>query len=239
MRNIRIVSEQPPVYGRRLPRRARRTVPLLVKGAALDADEFMRRYEAMPEECKAELIDGVVYIMASPVSYDDHGTPSMKMHTWLGIYELHTKGVEACSESTARLGPKNVPQPDMLLRILPEYGGSSFVQGHYLYGAPELVVEVSASTSLIDSGRKREAYRRAGVKEYINWLTEAGVINWWHLKDNKYELLQPDEDGIVRSRVFPGLWLDVQAALSGNKAGVMRVLRRGLKSPEHRAFLKK
>ena len=41
-------------------------IPRLHNGDTLDADEFMRRYEAMPDVKKAELIEGVVYIMSSP-----------------------------------------------------------------------------------------------------------------------------------------------------------------------------
>jgi hypothetical protein len=50
-----------------------------------------------------------------------------------------------------------------------------------------------------------------GVREYIVWQVYDGRIDWFVLEDERYVLLQPGEDGVARSRVFPGLWLDVEA----------------------------
>src|SRR5437762_7156805 len=92
---------------------ARRRLPLLQNGDHLSAAEFLRRYEAMPEVKKAELINGIVY-MASPVRHDQHGKPDNLVQTWLGNYSIATPGVESASNSTTRLAPDDVPQPDGL-----------------------------------------------------------------------------------------------------------------------------
>lgn len=55
--------------------------------------------------------------------------------------------------------------------------------------------------------------------------------------DGEYQLLSPDPDGIIRSRVFPGLWLALEALLSNQMARVLEVLQEGLQSPEHEAFV--
>src|SRR5436190_19220762 len=63
--------------------RRKQFAELLENGAHLSASEFLRRYEAMPEVKKAELINGIVY-MGSPVRYDQHGKPDNLLQTWLG-----------------------------------------------------------------------------------------------------------------------------------------------------------
>jgi Uma2 family endonuclease len=216
------------------------TIPQLVNGDALEADEFLRRYEAMPDVKKAELIDGVVYIMASPVSLLKHGEPDSVMQTWAGTYSIETPGVHSATNTTTRLAPRIIPQPDGSLRYSVSRGGSSCVGADgYLVGPPELVFEVSASSSSIDVNKKLHDYLKAGVQEYIAWLTEESVLKWWYLKDGQYLLLPEDKDGILRSRVFPGLWLDSKALLKGDTKRVMSVLRKGLKSKEHAAFAKR
>src|ERR1051326_8597374 len=125
--------------------RRKRFQELLENGAHLSAAEFLRRYEAMPEIKKAELINGIVY-MGSPVRHDQHGKPDSLLQGWLCTYAIATPGVESGTNSTTRLGPDDVPQPDGLLRILPEAGGQARVDTKgYLQGAPELVAEVAAS----------------------------------------------------------------------------------------------
>jgi len=47
----------------------------------------------------------------------------------------------------------------------------------------------------------------------------------------------PDEDGIIRSQVFPGLWLAVNDLLTSNMVRVLEVLQAGVRSPEHQAFV--
>lgn len=49
-------------------------IPVLCAGDALTRDEFERRYAAMPDVKKAELIEGIVY-MDSPVRHTVHGQP--------------------------------------------------------------------------------------------------------------------------------------------------------------------
>src|SRR5947199_948429 len=60
---------------------AHHRVPPLQNGDHLRAREFLRRYEAMPEVKKAELINGIVY-MGSPVRIDQHGEPDALIQTW-------------------------------------------------------------------------------------------------------------------------------------------------------------
>ena len=216
---------------------ARRRLPPLQNGDHLSAREFLRRYEAMPEVKKAELIDGIVY-MGSRVRVDQHGEPDALIQTWLGTYNVATPAVKHATNSTTRLGPDDVPQPDGLLRIAAEYGGQSRVDAKgYLDGAPELVVEVAASSVSLDVREKLASYRRAVVREYIVRRTEDEAVDWWALEEDEFRPLPAEADGTLRSRVFPGLWLEVRALLAGDGPRVMAKLQEGLQSGEHAAFI--
>lgn len=213
-------------------------IPELKVGDRLTADEFLRRYEAMPEFKKAELFRGVVY-MAPPVTTDYHADPDSSIQGIFYCYAAATPGVKSSTNPTIRFDAKNTPQPDVTLRFLPERGGKSTIdEKGYLVGPPELVAEISASSADIDTGIKFEEYERAKVPEYLVWLTKKSTIQLWELADGKYKLIPPDKDGILRSRIFPGLWLDVKSLLAGDAAGVMAVLQKGLSSDAHAAFVK-
>jgi Uma2 family endonuclease len=214
-----------------------RPIPPLESGDRLTRAEFERRYEAMPNQKKAELIEGVVYI-ASPVRVDHHGHPHAVLVGWLVTYQAATPGTEVGDNSTVRLDVDNEPQPDAFLRLLPERGGQSRTsEDGYVEGAPELIAEVAASSASIDLHGKMNAYRRNGVREYLVWRVLEGEVDWFVWREGRYERLEPDPAGLYQSEVFPGLWLDVPALLRGDLAGVFRGVQQGLDSPEHRAFV--
>jgi Uma2 family endonuclease len=209
------------------------SVPPLESGDRLTRFEFERRYAATPEKFKAELIEGVVYV-ASPVRVF-HGTPHAALVTWLGVYWTATPGVSAANNTTTRLDMDNEPQPDALLRI--EIGGTSTIsEDGYIEGAPELVAEIATSSAAIDLGAKQNAYRRNGVQEYLVWQTFENRFSWFRLQAGEFVLIEPDGDGIIRSSVFPGLWLAVPALLEGRMIEVLNTLQTGLVTAEHQAF---
>ena len=93
------------------------------------------------------------------------------------------------------MGSKDVPQPDVFLRILPEYGGQSYVEGNRATGAPELIVEISGSSLSRDLGVKLDLYRRAGVREYLTVLLETRQVTWWQLSRGRYRESPPTTIG--------------------------------------------
>ncbi len=213
------------------------SIRALENGAHLSASEFLRRYQAMPEVKKAELINGIVY-MGSPVRTSQHAEPDNLIQTWLGVYSIATPGVKAATNATIRVGPDDVPQPDGLLRVAPEAAGQTRLDPKgYLVGPPELVAEVAASSASLDGREKLASYRRAGVREYLVWRTEDQAVDWWVLQDDEYRPLEPRADGVLCSRVFPGLWLDTRALLGGNSTQVLACLQAGLATAEHAAFV--
>src|SRR5947209_14776487 len=92
-----------------------KSLPPLSQGQRLSRAEFERRYDAMPELKKAELIGGVVS-MPSPVKRA-HGKPHFDAITWLGTYRSFTPGVEGGDNASLCLDLENMPQPDVFLRI--------------------------------------------------------------------------------------------------------------------------
>ena len=213
------------------------TQPVLREGDRLDSAEFLRRWDAMPDLKHAELIDGVVYCMASPV-FMSHGNAQRDMVIWLSHYMDATPGCDAGLETTWVMGEAAVPQPDVHMRILPEYGGQSSESGGYGKGAPELIVEISGSTVSRDLGVKLELYRSVGVREYITVLLDPRQVIWRQLVRGRYREIAPGEDGLLRSIAFPGLWLDA-GALWSKKKSIRKAVERGVKSPEHAAFVKR
>ncbi len=211
--------------------------PLLEAGDRLSRDEFERRYERMPHVKKAELIEGTVY-MPSPVRFCSHAQPHGQLAIWLGEYAAETPGVGFAADSTVRLDLDNEPQPDLVLFKLPARGGQARVSADdYLEGAPELAVEVVASSRSYDLHQKKGAYRRNGVREYVAWITGEHRLVWWELREGEYQEIAAAADGLLKSGVFPGLWLDAGALLRSDMKAVLAALRRGLDSPERRAFL--
>lgn len=212
-------------------------IPPLENGDRLSRAEFERRYEAMPD-VKAELIEGVVY-MSSPVRVKNHGEPHSRIMWWLGSYSAVTAGTNFADNATVRLDTDNEPQPDAVLFVKEEYGGNSYVSlDDYLEGAPELVVEIAASTASYDTQEKKNIYRRNQVKEYIVWRVHDREIDWFAWENGEYVALKPDQNGVIESRFFAGLRLNVKAILADDLPKVLRDLQKGLQSKKHSEFVK-
>ena len=97
-------------------------------------------------------------------------------------------------------------------------------------GEPELVAEVAASTASYDLHDKLRAYQRNGVREYVVWRVLDRAIDWFVLRDDRYEPLALTSAGCYRSQVFPGLWLDPTALIRGDLARVLAVVQQGMAS---------
>jgi Uma2 family endonuclease len=213
--------------------------PPLNAGDRLTRAEFERRYQAHPEINKAELIEGAVH-MPSPVHYALHSQPHVDIITWLGVYRAATPGVVGGDNATVRLDYENVVQPDALLRLEPSLGGHSKVtDDDYLAGPPEFVVEIAASSASYDMHDKRRVYARNGVQEYLVAQAYEQRVDWFVLREGVYETLEPDSEGVLRSEVFPGLWLPADALWAGDLARMLAVLQEGLASSDHATYVEK
>jgi Uma2 family endonuclease len=210
---------------------------MLESGDHLDQPEFHRRYERMPPHVKAELIGGIVF-MPSPLKRP-HGRTHKLVMRWLDEYEEATLGTEAFDNTTVILGPDSEPQPDACLLIAAEGLGQTTDEDDYIVGSPELAVEIASTMSNIDLHRKKDDYRVNGVNEYVVVVLKPAKVFWFVLRKGRFRELAPGADGILRSQVFPGLWLDPAALLTLDRRRLLRMLRQGLASPEHATFVEK
>lgn len=212
-------------------------IPPLTSGDRLTRPEFERRYSAMPKVKKAELVEGIVY-MASPLRFEPHAEPHGNLIGWLWTYKIATPGVRMGDNPTVRLDLDNEPQPDAVLLIDPICGGNvRLSEDGYIEGAPELIAEISASSAAIDLRDKKRAYCRNGVQEYIIWQVFERQVDWFSFQEGEYVSLVADDRGIIRSQIFPGLWLDARALLDGQMQQVLATLQTGLSSLEHQTFV--
>ena len=190
----------------------------------------------MPNVKKAELLEGVVH-MPSPVRRTHHGLPHGLLARWLGDYVRATPESQLSIGATLRLVDENEePQPDLVLFVVPPKGTAGIDAEGYLVGPPELVVEVSASTAAHDLDQKLRIFRRAGVSEYLVVRAQAAAVDWFVLRNDTYERLPANPQDILRSAVFPGLWLDVPALLRADHAAMCAAVQAGVRTAEHAAF---
>jgi Uma2 family endonuclease len=176
--------------------------------------------------------------MGSPLR-NEHGERDGDVSLWIGHYRLFTKGVRQALNATTKFEDYGEPQPDCQLRIPEELGGQSRIIDGYVVGAPELVIEVSHTSRPKDLSDKKADYERAGVREYVFVGIDPDEVHWFVLRNRRFVEMTPDPDGIYRSEVFPGLWLDPKALLAGDLEAIIATLDRGLATPEHAAFVQR
>jgi Uma2 family endonuclease len=219
--------------------REQTSAPLsLHNGDSMTQEEFHAIYSLMPEDFRAELIEGEVFILCEPIGFDTHGRQDNDLAGWLATYRAETPAAISTGPATTILDGKNQVEPDVQMRINPEYGGKWTKEGKFVKGAPELAVEIAYSTRNIDLGRKKRTYQRNGVQEYLVYRTEDRAVDWWELQDGNYVPLPRSEDGSIASRVFPGLVLDVPALLRGDLKAVLDRQRTQLGHGPHAEFCK-
>lgn len=176
--------------------------------------------------------------MPSPARFELHGRPHSDLITWMGNYRSRTPGTSVGDNVSVRLDFENEVQPDALLRLDPALGGRCIVSDDdYLEGPPELIVEIAASSVSYDMHQKRRVYARNGVPEYIVLLAYERRLIWFVLREGVYEAMAPDEAGIQRSEIFPGLWLECASLVEGDLARVLAILQQGLESSEYEDYL--
>jgi Uma2 family endonuclease len=207
----------------------------LMAGQHLDQPTFHERYQAMPDGTWAELVGGVVYI-PSPVR-SEHGDYDDVVSYWIVHYKRFTKGLRSGKNSTIMLDGSGETQPDGHLRIPQELEGQTRIEGGFIVGAPELIVEIARSSRYYDLGEKRVDYERAGVREYVVVELDPDRIHRFIRRGDRFEDLLPGPEGIYRSDIFPGLWLDSKALFAEDLDRLVEVLEQGLATPEHTAFV--
>lgn len=206
----------------------------LQTGMRINRERFHTLYEQTPEDFRAELIGGVVYVRGRVRVA--HGHMCVVLGSVIHSYGVDTPGVEALLHVTLLLGDDSEPEPDILLRVLPEFGGQcQNTADDYVAGPPELIAEIAYCEGDIDLQAKHHDYSRYGVREYVVVTLEEKKIRWFDLPADRE--LEPDADGILRVRSFPGLWINCPALFQGDAEQLKTTLDSGLATPEHAAFI--
>jgi Uma2 family endonuclease len=227
MPSVSRVGKRPPPF-----------IPPFENGERMDQKTFHELYLQTPPGFRAELIGGIVHV-ASPVS-GFHSIPNSITGTWLGVYAAETPGTQSCTDSSAIMSEESEPQPDQCLRVTEQAGGQShWDERRYLIGAPELAVEISNSTAGIDLNAKLRDYEEYGVREYLVVVMRQRVVHWFIRRKDRFTPMKPDADGVLKSKVFAGLWLDTAGVFDETAARLLATLRKGLTSPEHTKFVAK
>ena len=183
-------------------------------------------------------VSGAAFVVTE--DFEPHAEPHARVITWLGVYQANTPSVRLGDNPTVRLDLDNEPQPDALLRIEPRVGGNSRIsEDDYIEGVPELIAEIAASSASYDMSAKLNAYRRNRVQEYIFLQIYENRLDWFRLQEGRYVSFEPDAEDVIRSQIFPGLWLSVAALQEGNLAEVLAVLQQGLQTAEHQTFVQR
>ncbi|MCB0117087.1 MAG: Uma2 family endonuclease [Caldilineaceae bacterium] len=216
---------------------ASRTAPPLQSGDRLGVAEFHQRYAQHPSIKKAELVEGVVYV-SSPV-YTSHSKPHAQLVFWAGLYLAGTPSVQMGDNQSVRLDNDNEVQPDICLWQDNSVGKQiSVTQKGLLLGSPDLVIEVAASSAAYDLHQKLRVYQRSGVREYLVFVAYEQEARWFHLVDGEFQPITADDEGVLRSRLFPGLWIHPDHVWQNDFAAMQTLLQAGLDSPEHVEFVK-
>ena len=211
--------------------------PLLATGMRIGRGEFLRRLQQLEAEGQtvhAEWLEGVVTVMDTPDT-ESHGSPQGAAAMLLKLYEAYTPGVFAATAGGVILDEGEL-EPDVLLAIRPEFAGQmSRTADGKLTGPPELIVEIANTSVLRDTRVKRLAYERAGVREYLVHAVRDRQILCDRLVGERFEFVALD-DGVFRSEIFPGLWIDCDALVAGDLPKAVATAEAGRARPEHAAF---
>ena len=178
-------------------------IPPLKDGDRLTRAEFERRYMAMPDLKKAELIEGVVHV-GSPVRQRFHGRQHSHLNFWLCAYEGSTPGVEVGDNSTYGSTLITCPSRIACCSFSRNTAGEVRIDDDgYIEGAPDLVAEVAASSVSLDLGNKLTAYRRNGVREYVVWRCSSDRLTGSCTATTASSRYFPAPTGYCAARCFP------------------------------------
>jgi Uma2 family endonuclease len=125
-------------------------------------------YFAIPEDVRAELIEGVLYDMATPsfVHQDILRNLAFQLETCMKEHPCGCRLFFAPIGVQLDCDDRTVLEPDLII-----FCDDGKMRKRVYYGAPDFVVEiVSPSNPGHDIWRKQELYRNHGVREY--WVVD-------------------------------------------------------------------
>lgn len=155
----------------------------------------------------------------------------------LNWYRLASSGHYCCVYPTLELPDGHVLEPGVVVN-----GDGATPEPDYerFRGAPNFIADVHSSELSAEYVDRRQRFAAAGVQEYLA-VFDTQPLTWrWHSStDIGFELLTPDDDGIIRSVALPGLWFPESALSSRDWWTLMATITRGVTRQGHHDYMHK
>lgn len=165
-------------------------------------------YYALPEDVRAELIDGQIYYQAAPSRI--HQRILGKLHQKIANY-IDSKG-GSCEVYPAPFAVKlaetrnNIVEPDISVIC-----DRDKLTDRGCTGAPDWIIEiVSPSNSSHDYIRKLNLYADSGVREYwiVNPMEDTVFV--YHLEKDSFRAVSYTFKDKIKVNIYDDLWIDFQ-----------------------------
>lgn len=163
-------------------------------------------YYALPEDARAELIDGQIYYQAAPSRI--HQKILGKIHQKIANYIDSKAG--SCEVYPAPFAVKlweerkTIVEPDISVICDPNK-----LTDRGCTGAPDWIIEIiSPGNSSHDYIRKLNLYADAGVREYwiVNPINSTVLV--YHLEESKFEVSSYNFQDKIKVNIYDDLWID-------------------------------
>ena len=165
----------------------------------------LEQYEALPEDERVEIFEGIVYDMASPSQI--HQALSMQLSTVINNYILGKKG--PCSIFYAPFDvklsdtPLIIVQPDIMIVC-----DKDKLDDKRCNGAPDFIIEiVSYGNPSDDYIRKLYYYKNYGVREY--WIVDPKrktvTVNYF---EGNIVSVQYPFDSVIKVNIYEDLYIN-------------------------------
>lgn len=152
----------------REPQTAYHAKPQEIYGSKQQGEYTIEDYYALPDDVRAELIDGVLYMMATPtfVHQDILLKLVFKLNECMQAHPCDCRLFLAPLDVQLDCDERTMVQPDILI-----FCDDGKMRKRVYFGAPDFVVEIlSPSTRKKDTTVKLRKYIGAGVREY--WIVD-------------------------------------------------------------------
>lgn len=165
----------------------------------------LEQYEALPEDKRIEVFEGVVYDMASPSQV--HQTISMELSNVIYNYIKSKKGscrvFHAPFDVKLSDNPLTIVQPDIMVIC-----DKDKLDGKRCNGAPDFIVEiVSPGNPADDYIRKLYYYKNYGVREYwiVDFRRKTITVNYF---EGELFNIQYAFDAVIKVNIYEDLFVD-------------------------------
>ena len=158
----------------------------------------------------------------------------------INYYRLSSPGLYCCTLVPVQLDDQTRLVPGVLVMVNHgKHKQCSVDPSHeFFVGPPNFVLDVFPGEDLLDYEGRRGCFERAGVLEYVALHdTQAPQCRWNRLVEGKFQLVEEDDPGMIRSTALPGLWIPTAALTDRNWWSIMASIAQGVTRQRHHDFM--